>query len=88
MKLNGNVVSRELISNDTYTPLTRIVKVGTKQAQVATPPTEVTVDTNNNNNASNDNSSNTEINSNTSNNNSGNASDNGETTETPSEVTQ
>lgn len=49
LKLDGNVVSSELISNDTYTPLTRIVKVGTKQAQVATPPTEVTIDNNGNN---------------------------------------
>lgn len=80
LKLNGEVVSTELISNDTYTPLTRVVKVGTKQAQVTTPSTNVTVDTNtNNNNASNDNSGSTD-NSSTEN--------NGDTSETPSEITE
>lgn len=49
LSLNGNVVSSELISNDSYTPLTRIVRVGTKQAQVDTPPADVPVDTNNSN---------------------------------------
>lgn len=49
LSLNGNVISSELISNDSYTPLTRIVRVGTKPAQVDTPPTDVPVDTNNSN---------------------------------------
>ncbi len=39
LKLNGEIVSTEKISNDSYTPLTRIVKRGTKQP-VATPPVE------------------------------------------------
>lgn len=43
LKLNGEVVSTEKISNDSYTPLTRIVRVGTKQAQVVTPPAETPV---------------------------------------------
>ena len=43
LKLDGNVISSEKISNDTYTPLTRVVKVGTKQAQVVTPPVETPV---------------------------------------------
>ena len=57
LKLNGEVISSEKISNDTYTPLTRVVKVGPKQAQVTTPTTpNVTVDTNvNTNNNSNEN---------------------------------
>ena len=38
VSLNGNVVSSELISTDNYTPLTRIVRVGTKQAEVVSPP--------------------------------------------------
>ena len=38
LKLNGDVISTEKISNDNYTPLTRIVRVGTKQVQVITPP--------------------------------------------------
>ena len=74
LKLNGEVVSTELISNDTYTPLTRVVKVGTKQAQVTTPSTNVTVDSSTNtNDASNDNSS---------------TENNSDTSETPSETTE
>lgn len=48
LKLNGNVVSTEKISSDSYTPLTRIVRVGSKQAQPVSPPaTNVTLDHNN-----------------------------------------
>lgn len=58
LKLEGNIVSSEKISNDTYTPLTRIVRVGTKQAQAAPPPTtNVTFE---NSDANSENSSNTE----------------------------
>ena len=42
LKLDGNIVSSELISNDSYTPLTRIVKVGTRQSEEVSPTTEVT----------------------------------------------
>ena len=42
LKLDGNIVSSELISNDSYTPLTRIVKVGTKQSEEVSPTAEVT----------------------------------------------
>lgn len=38
LKLNGEIVSTEKISNDNYTPLTRIVRRGTKQAEITTPP--------------------------------------------------
>lgn len=38
LKLNGEIVSTEKISNDSYSPLTRIVKVGTKKDQVTIPP--------------------------------------------------
>jgi len=38
--LNGNVVSSEKISNDSYVPLTRVVRVGAKQAQPVTPPAQ------------------------------------------------
>ncbi len=40
VKLNGNVVSSNLISTDNYTPLTRVVHVGTKQVPVVTPPVQ------------------------------------------------
>lgn len=40
VSLNGNVVSSELISTDNYTPLTRVIRVGIKQAQVTAPPVE------------------------------------------------
>lgn len=43
LKLDGNVISTEKISNDSYTPLTRVVRVGTKQNQVVTPPVETPV---------------------------------------------
>ena len=33
LKLNGEVVSRTLLSKDTYDPMTRIIKRGTKKAQ-------------------------------------------------------
>lgn len=38
LKLNGEIVSTEKISNDSYSPLTRIVRVGTKKDQVTIPP--------------------------------------------------
>lgn len=38
VSLNGETISTELISTDNYTPLTRIVRVGTKQTQISTPP--------------------------------------------------
>ena len=33
LKLNGEVVSRTLLSKDTYDPMTRIIRRGTKEAQ-------------------------------------------------------
>lgn len=39
LKLNGSVISSELISNDTYKPLNRVVKVGTKKSQIVSEPT-------------------------------------------------
>jgi len=41
--LNGAVISTEKISTDNYIPLTRIVRVGTKQLPVVTPPVETPV---------------------------------------------
>lgn len=37
---NGKEISRELISKDTYSATNEIIKVGTKVAQVVTPPSE------------------------------------------------
>lgn len=49
LKLDGNVISSEKISTDSYTPLTRVVRIGTKQPEIVTPPTtDVTVDSNSN----------------------------------------
>ena len=43
LTLNGTVISTEKISTDNYIPLTRIVRVGTKQLPVVTPPVETPV---------------------------------------------
>lgn len=48
LKLNGDVISTEVISNDSYTPLTRIVKRGTKQPSTPPPSTEVSSKPNSN----------------------------------------
>ena len=61
LTFNGNVVSSEKISNDTYTPLTRVVRVGTKQAQVVTPPVETQPQPETSNNDSTANGDNTNI---------------------------
>ncbi len=47
LKLNGVVVSRTLLSQDTYNPMQRIVRVGTKKtvAQSTTKPAEPTTET-------------------------------------------
>ena len=44
MKLNGVEQSREVLSTDTYSPMNKIIKRGTK----VTTPTEETVETNTN----------------------------------------
>ena len=50
--LNGNVISREVLSRDTYTPMQRIIIKGTMGAEVEATPTDdnntqsVTIETN------------------------------------------
>ena len=48
VSLNGAIISTELISTDNYTPLTRIVRIGTKQAPVDVPPVQTPVEDNSN----------------------------------------
>lgn len=48
LKLYGDVVSTELISNDSYSPLTRVVRRGTKQLPTPPPSTEVLNEPNSN----------------------------------------
>jgi len=62
LTLNGSVVSSEKISNDTYTPLTRVIRVGRKQAEVVTPPVETPQQTETPNNASTPDNDNTDTN--------------------------
>lgn len=48
LKLNGEVVSKTLLSKDTYDPMTRIIRRGTKKDETTKKPTESTSVTENN----------------------------------------
>ena len=48
LKLNGEVVSKTLLSKDTYDPMTRIIRRGTKKNETTQKPSESTSTTENN----------------------------------------
>ena len=48
LKLNGEVVSKTLLSKDTYDPMTRIIRRGTKKDETTQKPSESTSTTENN----------------------------------------
>ena len=48
LKLNGEVVSKTLLSKDTYDPMTRIIRRGTKKEEITQKPSESTSVTENN----------------------------------------
>ena len=48
LKLNGEVVSKTLLSKDTYDPMNRIIRRGTKKDETTQKPSESTSTTENN----------------------------------------